>query len=156
MTDDETYVRFGPGVPASTAARERRPRRWILPLTVLILAVAVLIYFLWGRGTTPVAVDSIGVKAATPTVTCGQTERLTAVITTNGGAGTLTYQWTRSDGTRSDVLSQNVSKGDRQATVSLLWDFDGPGTYDASATVRILSPGDASASAAFRYVCDKS
>ncbi|HET9170886.1 MAG TPA: hypothetical protein VFN97_15720 [Actinospica sp.] len=176
----ETYVRFGPGVPgrlapapdrataiwrgdvrpagagAATETVRRRSRRWILPLTVLILAVAVVIYLLWGRGATPVAVESIGVKAATPTVSCGQTERLTAVITTNGGSGTLTYQWARSDGTHSDVLTQTMNKGEAQATVALLWNFDGPGTYDATATLHILSPGSTSGSARFRYVCGTS
>lgn len=174
----ETYVRFGPGVPAQAAAApdrataiwrgevrpvgpgqppaERVKRRWIMPLTVLILVIAVLIYFLWGRSSSPVAVDSVAVKASTPTVTCGQTERLNAVITTNGNAGTLTYQWTRSDGTNSDILTQNVNKGEHQATVALLWNFDGPGALDATATLHIISPGNASGSATFRYSCSKS
>ncbi|HWG28558.1 hypothetical protein [Actinospica sp.] len=174
----ETYVRFGPGVPAQAApapnlatavwrgevlpvgaaqqAAERRSRRWILPLTVLILVIAVLIYFLWGRTTNAVAVDSVAVKASTPTVTCGQTERLSAVITTNGGSGTLTYQWVRSDGTTSAVLTQNVNTGEHQASVALLWNFDGYGALDATATLHVLSPGHASGSASFHYTCSKS
>jgi hypothetical protein len=140
-------------VGAGEQAAGRRSRRWILPLTVLILVVAVLIYFLWGRTTTPVAVDSVAVKASAPTVTCGQTEHLTALITTNGGSGTLTYQWARSDGTRSGVLTQDVSKGENQTTVALLWNFDGPGTMNATATLHILSPGNVSGSTEFRYNC---
>ena len=87
----ETYVRFGPGVPAQVApapdrataiwrgevrpvgtadeAAERRSRRWVLPLTVLILVIAVVIYYFWGRTTNPVAVTSVAVKATTQTVT---------------------------------------------------------------------------------------
>jgi hypothetical protein len=174
----ETYVRFGPGVPVQAApapdrataiwrgevrpvgntaqqAAERRSRRWIMPLTVLILVIAVLIYFLWGRTSDPVAVSSVGVKAPTATVTCGQTEHLSAVIATNGGSGKLTYQWVRSDGTTSDVLTQNVNKGQHQTTVALLWNFDGYGTLDATATLHILSPGHASGSATFHYTCTK-
>lgn len=173
----ETYVRFGPGVPVQAApapnlataiwrgevqpvetARqpaERRSRRWILPLTVLILVVAVLIYFFWGRTYNTVAVDSVVVKASTPTVTCGQTERLNALITTNGGAGTLTYQWVRSDGTDSGVLTQNMNKGEKQTSVALLWNFDGYGALDAKATLNILSPGSASGSTTFTYSCTK-
>jgi hypothetical protein len=166
----ETYVRFGPGVPAqavpapdrataiwrgevrpvgdsSQRAAEGRSRRWIMPLTVLILVIAVLIYFFWGRTSDPVAVSSVSVKAPTATVTCGQT--------TNGGSGKLTYQWVRSDGTTSDVLSQNMNKGQHQTTVALLWNFDGYGSLDATATLHILSPGNASGSAAFHYSCIK-
>ena len=174
----ETYVRFGPGVPVQAApapdlatavwrgevqpvetaqqAAARRSRRWILPLTVLILVIAVLIYFLWGRGTNAVTVDSVVVKASTPAVTCGQTERLNALITTNGGAGTLTYQWVRSDGTTSEILTQNMNRGEGQTSVALLWNFDGYGTLDAKATLHIISPGDASGSTTFTYTCTKS
>lgn len=174
----ETYVRFGPGVPAQAApapdrataiwrgevrpvgstaqpAAASRSRRWIMPLTVLILVIAVLIYFLWGRTSDPVAVSSVAVRPSAATVTCGQTERLSAVIATNGGSGKLTYQWVRSDGTTSDVLTQNMNKGEHQTAVTLLWNFDGYGTLDATATLHILSPGNASGSAAFRYTCTK-
>jgi uncharacterized protein YjdB len=174
----ETYVRFGPGVPAQAApapdrataiwrgevrpvgdtarqAAASRSRRWIMPLTVLILVIAVLIYFLWGRASDPVAVSSVAVRPGAATVTCGQTERLSAVIATNGGSGKLTYQWVRSDGTTSEVLTHNMNKGEHQTTVALLWNFDGYGTLDATATLHILSPGNASGSAAFHYSCTK-
>lgn len=154
MTDE--YVRFGPGVPAQPTPENRSRRRMIIPLMVLILVIGVLIYFLWGRTSSPVAVSSVSVTPSATTVTCGQTEHLSAVIATNGGSGKLTYQWVRSDGTTSDVLTQNVSKGQHQTTVDLLWNFDGPGTFDATATLHILSPGNASGSAAFHYRCTKS
>jgi hypothetical protein len=95
------------------------------------------------------------VRPSAANVTCGQTERLSAVIATNGGSGKLTYQWVRSDGTTSEVLTQNMNKGEHQTTVALLWNFDGYGTLDATATLHILSPGNASGSAAFRYTCTK-
>ncbi|HTJ66095.1 MAG TPA: SprB repeat-containing protein [Actinospica sp.] len=172
----ETYVRFGPGIPAVVPAPdrataiwrgevrpvevaqqgpERRAQRWIMPLTVLILVIAVLIYFFWGRTTTSVAVKSVAVTAATASVSCEGSERLTAVLTTNGGSGNVTYQWQRSDGTHSDVLTQNVDKGESKVSVTLLWNFDGYGTLDATATLRVISPGTAAGSATFRYVCAK-
>jgi hypothetical protein len=95
------------------------------------------------------------VKASTAAVSCGQTEHLSAVIATNGGSGKLTYQWARSDGTTSDVLTQDVNKGQHQTIVALLWNFDGPGSLDATATLHILSPGNASGSAEFHYSCTK-
>ena len=183
LEDPNAYVRFGPGVPAprpptpdrATAlwrrevsptspvedpvlARRRRTQRWILPLTVLILVIAVLIYAFWGRTTSPPPLDVNGVTAqiSAPVLNCGGTERVTAIINTNGGAGTVEYKWMRSDGTTSGQLSQPVASGDRHVSVALDWDFDGYGWLDATATIRILGPGAGAASASFIYHCAKS
>ena len=151
LEDPNAYVRFGPGVPAprppspdrATAlwrrevsptplvedpvlARRRRTQRWILPLTVLILVIAVLIYAFWGRTTSPPRLDVNGVTAqiSAPVLDCGGTERVTAIINTNGGAGTVEYRWVRSDGTTSGQLSQPVASGDRHVSVVLDWNLD--------------------------------
>jgi hypothetical protein len=180
--DSDTYVHFGPGVPEpappapdrATAlwrrevspagpiedpalTRRRRTQRWILPLTVLILVAAVLIYAFWGRPTTPLKLNVNGVttQLSTPVLDCGGTERVTAVINTNGGAGTVEYRWQRSDGTTSSEISQPVASGDRHVSVALDWNFDGYGWLDATATVRILGPGAGAASASFIYHCVK-
>jgi hypothetical protein len=107
------FVRYGPGVPmpaeADRAAEiwrgevvperapeeielaaRRRNQRWILPLTVLILVIAVVIYFLFGRDSAGVAISNVGVSGSDTTVACGQTERLTGTFTTNGEAGDIT------------------------------------------------------------------
>ena len=177
----EAYVHFGPGVPVPAAptppapdratalwrgeispappaedaalALRRRTQRWILPLTVLILVIAVLIYYLWGRGASPLSVNGATVRISAPVLGCGDTERLTATINTNGGAGTIEYQWRRSDGTTSDQLSQSVPSGDRHVSVVLDWNFSGVGVLDASATIDILGPGAGSAAASFMYHC---
>jgi len=176
----ESYVHFGPGVPSpeppatdrATAlwrgeigrvmpvedpvvARRRRNQQWILPLTVLILVIAVLIYYLWGRGASPLSVDGATMQISAPVLGCGDTERLTAVINTNGGAGTIDYRWRRSDGTTSAELSQSVPLGDRQVSVVLDWGFSGYGFLDATATIEILGPGAGSAAASFIYHCAK-
>ena len=180
--DPDAYVRFGPGVPTpgppapdrATAlwrrevsptsavedpvlARRRRTQRWILPLTVLILVIAVLIYFLWGRTTTPAQLDVNGVtvRISAPVLDCGKTEQVTAVINTNAGAGTVEYEWVRSDGTTSGEISQPVASGDRQVSVALDWNFDGYGWLQATATIRILGPGAGAANASFIYHCVK-
>jgi hypothetical protein len=178
-TDATTYVRFGPGVPVpktpapdhatalwrgEVGAAEpgadpaltwrRRTQRWILPLTVLILVIAVLIYYPWGRGSgNPLGVEGASVQVSERSVGCGGTERLTAVIQTNGGAGTISYRWLRSDGTSSEQLSQPVTSGERQVSVALDWSFDGHGTIDANATISILSPQAEKATASFQYHC---
>ena len=158
----DTYVHFGPGVPvpkppapdratalwrgeadpASAAdaepddpdlARRRWTQRWILPLTVLILVIAVLIYFFWGHAANPakLSVDGVTVQVSAPVLDCGGTERVTAVIATNGGAGTVEYRWLRSDGTSSGQINQPVASGDRHVNVVLDWNFDGYGALDA-------------------------
>ena len=177
--DATTYVRFGPGVPmpkppapdrATALWRgevgaagpgadpaltwRRRTQRWILPLTVLILVIAALIYYLWGRGAgNPLTVEGANVQVSERSVGCGGTERLTAVIPTNGSAGTIAYRWLRSDGTSSELLTQQVTSGERQVSVALDWSFDGRGTIDASATISILSPQAEKATAFFQYHC---
>ena len=179
----EAYVRFGPGVPmpevpvpapdratalwrgevgAADSGEDpaltwrRRLRRWILPLTVLILVIAVLIYYLWGRGSaSPLSVGGASVQVSELSLGCGGTERLTGVIETNGGSGTIAYRWLRSDGTSSDRLSQQVASGERQVSVELDWSFDGYGATDATATISILSPQTEKATASFTYQCIK-
>lgn len=179
-----TYVHFGPGVPVPKApapdratalwrgeadpapteagsegpalAQRRRTQRWILPLTVLILVLAVLIYFFWGRANpATLSVNGVTVQVSAPVLDCGGTERVTAVIDTNGGAGAIEYQWMRSDGTSSGEISQQVASGDRHVNVVLDWNFDGYGELDASATVKIFSPGAGAGSATFKYRCVK-
>jgi hypothetical protein len=148
--DAQTYVHFGPGVPVRKPSApdratalwrgeidaadragdpdrtwRRRMQRWILPLTVLILVIAVLIYYFWGRTSThPLSVGGARVQAAELSLGCGGAEHLTAIIQTNGGAGTITYRWLRSDGTSSEQLSQQVTDGQRQVNVELDWSFD--------------------------------
>ena len=162
---EETFVHFGPGVPAvpppdlATAVRRgQRNQRWILPLTVLILVIAVLIYFMWGRDAGPVAVTEIKARASSASITCGQVERLTGTISTNGSAGTIDYQWLRSDGVASSILAQAVSRGQHEATVVLEWNFEGYGTLNATATLRVVNPwgpGTSSSAASFTYACAK-
>jgi hypothetical protein len=175
----KAYVRFGPGVPMPrTPAPDRatalwrgevgaadtvedpaltwrrRTQRWLLPLTVLILVIAVLIYFLWARSSAgSLTVNGASVQVAAPSLGCGGTERLTAAIETNGGSGTIAYRWLRSDGTSSDQLSQQVTNGERQVTVELDWSFDGHGATNATATISILSPQAEKAAASFTYRC---
>jgi hypothetical protein len=171
-----TYVHFGPGVPMPPAidratalwraeqlpertaedpalAARRRGQRWILPLTVLILVIAVVIYFLWGRDGSTIAVSGVDIQSPARTVGCGGTERLSGVLTTNGASGEISYKWVRSDGTTSDTLRQAVGRGTRRVTVTLDWNFQGYGALNATATLHVLSPGGASASASFDYTC---
>lgn len=107
--------------------------------------------------------QGLSVRGATVTpgsgasvVGCGGTERLAGVVLTDGGAGTIGYEWLRSDGTSSGPLTRAVSRGTRRVAVALEWNFEGYGTVKATATLRVLSPGAASAAASFTYRCARS
>lgn len=72
---------------------------------------------------------------------------------TDGRPGTLTYRWERSDGTRSGVLTEKLARGQKEASLRLLWTFHGPGTHQAVARLVITSPGTHSSAATFTYDC---
>lgn len=155
----DEVLRFGPGVPSrphSSSAvsppgrRRRGPRRYALAATVLL---AVLCYLAWQWQSPPIAVKSVttGTEPARPG--CDSTTDVVAVVTTNGGRGTITYRWTRSDGTKSALLQEKLAKGQRQVRLHLLWSFRGKGTHAAKAWLHITSPEKRSASAQFTYSC---
>lgn len=170
------YLRFGPGVPvpvttspdmtqaiaawhgetkpADDDASPRRRRRWLLswllPLLVLIAVIAIL---LWQRSGSQLSVTDAAVHAASPTLTCDGTANVAATMHTNGATGTITYRWRRSDGTVSDALRQQVTKGSTNVQVVLLWSFHGQGSMNATATLEVLSPSQITASTTFVYTC---
>jgi hypothetical protein len=168
------YLRFGPGVPMpvttspdmtqaiaawhgeAAPAEDTSPRRrrlllsWLLPLLVLIAVIAIL---LWQRSGSQLSVTDAAVHATSPTLTCDGTANVAATMHTNGAAGTITYRWRRSDGTVSDALRQQVTKGSTNVQVVLLWSFHGQGSINATATLEVLSPSQLSASTTFIYTC---
>ena len=131
-------------------SHRRALRGWLLPIIVLIAVLAILAWFNLGK---PIAVTGATARAQSSALTCGETATITGTLQTNGEPGTVTYQWTRSDGTKSAELEQHFVKGTRQADVSLLWSFSGQGSVQATATLDVLSPNAASASTEFSYTC---
>jgi hypothetical protein len=141
-------VRFGPGVPpvetlaavatvdpeASAAPRRRTTRVLSAALTAAIIAFVV--WFLWPAG--PLRADQVSARANPGVVSCGQTAGIIANVKTNGNPGTLRYQWERGDGQHSAVLRQSIARGQHSANLLLSWKFEGPGTYHAIATLRLL------------------
>ncbi len=77
-----------------------------------------------------------------------------AVVRTNGRPGILTYRWIRSDGTRSEPLTEQVPRDRREARLHLLWTFQGSGNYPAKAQLELMEPTRrTSAAAEFTYHC---
>jgi len=166
------YLHFGPGVPVPSVsstgqagaiwrgdvAPEAEPRRrrwllrgWLLPIIVLIVVLAILAWMRFGH---PIAVTGAQARAQSTTIGCGDTATITGTLQTNGEAGTVSYQWQRSDGTQSAVLQQRFAKGTHQVNVALLWTFSGDGNIHATATLDVLSPNAVSASTSFTYTCE--
>ncbi|MGW4109234.1 hypothetical protein ACWEGV_40920, partial [Streptomyces sp. NPDC004976] len=126
------------------------PSRYALPALVLL---AVLVLLAWQRLGPELAVRGAAVTAPSATVACDSTADVVGTVTTNGRPGTLTYRWTRSDGTSSGVLREEMARGQKEARLHLLWTFEGPGRYEARAELRILSPSARTTTADLTYAC---
>lgn len=164
-TDDEV-VRFGPGVPAAATVpgwstptgppsrdpRRRRPRRWVGAVLTLLI-VAGVVAFLLLRGGSQVAVQRLDVRAAPAAASCDTTVDVVGTITTDGHAGSVRYQWLRSDGQTSEVLTQTVASGTTSTDVHLQWSVTGQGRLAATATLRVLDPAPTEAAGGFTYSC---
>ncbi|MFC5216598.1 hypothetical protein [Streptomyces coerulescens] len=160
-----TVLRFGPGVTAAVAERthrtipavtappappRRRLRRHALPALVLL---CVLAFLAWQRLGPSVEVRSVAVTARPTVLGCDDTADIVGLVTTNGRPGTLSYRWTRSDGTTSPVLREVMVRGQRQARLHLLWTFQGEGHRAARAELRIISPAHSALTTHFSYDC---
>ena len=164
---DGTVLRFGPGVTAAVARRTdrtlhapppapapphrtRRLRRHALPAVVLICVIALLA---WQRLGPPLTVGTVRVTARPAALPCDGTADIVGLVTTNGRPGTLSYRWTRSDGTASGVLREVLVRGRKQARLHLLWTFQGRGRYAARAELHLMSPVNRTVVTSVTYDC---
>ena len=157
------YQRYGPGVPAGPpagaaagAAAEtaeriwrtgrpdqpvRRPRRWRrlagTALTVILLAASAVVLYLRFHHA-PFHVTAVAITKQTPT-TCGV--NVTGRITTNGAAGTVSYQWLFQLDRRSpQPLSQSVVAGQDAVYVTFAVQGSGHGSASRTVTLQVLGP----------------
>ncbi|HEY9523651.1 MAG TPA: hypothetical protein VIR33_10445 [Thermopolyspora sp.] len=177
----DVIMRFGPGVPPETTAaqiwragrdqqptlpvRDRpRPRwqgrraGWSTALFALTITAVILAWLLIPRGGVgDLAITGVEVRGPSKTVGCDQTAGFIGVITTNGSAGEVHYQWRQSDGHVNNEQVQTVLDGQRSTRVPLKWNVTGPGTRKFTATLRVLSPVTSGeprqAKATFTYKC---
>ncbi|MFG1673389.1 hypothetical protein [Micromonospora sp. NPDC049282] len=160
-------LRFGPGVPATPppapawpVAPPVRPTRplWRRVVSVLstVLTAALLVavgLYLWQR-LRPLEVEQVSVAVPRPAgVACDVTVDVVATVRTNGHAGTIRYQWFRSDAPPGALLSERVGGGQRTATLTLRWTFSGVGATTGTATVNIVEPSPVQAGTRVSYRC---
>lgn len=80
--------------------------------------------------------------------------RYNASVTTDGDAGTITYRWTRPDGTQGSVSTASLVGGQRSVSVALDFTFTGSGQAGGVAVFEVLGPNQLSASAPeVAYTC---
>ncbi|MFJ1541300.1 hypothetical protein ACIODS_22370 [Micromonospora chalcea] len=159
-------LRFGPGVPATPppappwpTAPPIRPRpawRRVVSVVSTLLTAALLLtvgLYLWQR-LRPMEVEQVSVAANRPAgVACDVTVDVVATVRTNGRAGTIRYQWFRSDAPPGAVLTERVGSGQHTATLTLKWTFSGVGTTVGAATVNIIEPAPMQAGTRVSYRC---
>ncbi|MEU8773787.1 hypothetical protein [Streptomyces sp. NPDC048606] len=159
-----SVLRFGPGVTAAMPAPfplvvgppapvRRRGGGWRRYTLAVVVLAAVLGYLGWQRFGPGVEVRAVSVATAPDGPGCDGTADVVAVVRTNGRPGTLTYRWVRSDGTRSEELTERVPGGRDRATLHLLWTFHGTGAYAARAELQLLTPDRMTAATEFTYRC---
>jgi hypothetical protein len=177
---NEEVLRFGRGVAAArppqqqastapqwqgstasypVAQRPNRSRRRLISIfSGLITAVilAVVGYFVVQR-LAPLEITSVAVNIAQPLPAnaCDTRVDVVGTVTSNGGGGSFTYRWSRSDGEATPVFTESVPFGTSVTQVHLFWQFGGEGTLKARATLQILSPQPVEAATEFTYNCNK-
>jgi hypothetical protein len=162
-------LRFGPGVPPAPVATPAWPatvppgrtrpvwRRLVSLLSSLLTLalVAVVGFYLWQR-LRPLQVESATVAVPRPAGNrCNVTVDVVATVHTNGRSGVIRYQWFRSDASPGAVLTEQVGSGQRTATLTLKWRFDGVGATTETATVNIIEPSPIQAGTKVAYGCKR-
>jgi hypothetical protein len=164
-------VRYGPGVPDAPPASQagltaervwrtglaeppRRPRRLrrLLgsALTVILLAASGVVLYLRFHHA-PFHVTDVRISRQTPT-TCGVD--VTGQITTNGAAGTVSYQWLFRPGRQQpQPLNQSVISGQHAVYVTVAVEGSGHGSASQTVILQILGPDPRAASTAMTISC---
>ncbi len=103
------------------------------------------------RAGTPFHVTAVKITQETPT-TCGV--NVTGRISTNGAAGTVSYQWLfRSEQQSPQPLSQSFVAGQNAVYVTVAVQGSGHGTLSQTVTLQVLGPDPRAASAAVVVSC---
>jgi hypothetical protein len=169
-------LRRTPAVPAAPGAGEQRPApgggaltptrrraRWVwggLGAAAAVLLLGLTLPRLVGLpAAAPQSLAVTSVKAAVaPADGVGHCPHATltfrGTISTNGGAGTVTYQWLRPDGQLGAAGRARLAAGRRETTVTLSYDYDGSSPASGVAALHVTGPVDVySPPVKVAYVC---
>lgn len=145
----------GPGV---RRARKTSKRRLV---GVALLSVVVLAAGAFGarwlvdrQGPLTVKQLTVDIRPASAMVGCpGGTFTFTGSIVTRGGKGSLSYRWTRPNGTPEPIRTVTLGKGRHTTTTTLTFGASGAAVFRGEATLQVLTPDVSSASGRFTYSC---
>jgi hypothetical protein len=162
-------VRYGPGVPVSQAGvaaqsvwrtgqrpgpapRQARVRRVLgLVLTVVLLIAAGVVVWLRFFDHPAFGVTGVAITAQVKT-SCGMD--VTGRISTNGSAGTVSYEWVfRPQVQAPQPLSQSVVAGQHAIYVTVAVEGQGHGTASQAVNLDILGPDPRSAPSTVTISC---
>jgi hypothetical protein len=169
----QEIVRHGPGVPAIAPDSQAGPaaeevwrtglpgesprrqkslyRRAAGPVLTVILLVAAIVVIYVRLHQAPFGVTGV---AITGQVRSGCAVDVTGRIGTSGGAGTVSYEWTFQPQLETpQPISQSVAAGQSAVYVTAAVEGQGQGTLAQTATLRVLGPGQGSASAHIVISC---
>lgn len=181
--DGDVLMRFGPGVPTEAVrtettaaeiwragqtstvhagatddrpARQRRQAGALAGTALLAMIITAVIVWLYMSTGSELVVWKVDVKLSKKTLGCDGRADFVGVVTTNGGSGTVRYEWLRSDGEKIEQ-EQKVRSGTTSLDLPLHWTVKGSGSFRGTATLRVLSPtadGEPLQSkASFSYKC---
>jgi len=122
-----------------------------LLLTVILLVAAGVVVYL--RFFDHPSLHVTGVEILRPTRT-GCTVDVTGRINTNGGAGTVSYQWVFQPQTQApQPLNQSLTAGQHTVNVTIAVEGQGHGTVSQLVTLDVLGPGTGTASTTVTISC---
>ncbi len=148
LTAEHVWRDTRPAGPSRRLARLRRVSG--LALTVLLLAASgVSLYLRFHHAPFRVTGVAITRQAANA---CGV--KVTGQVTTNGSAGTVSYQWLFSSGGQPpQPLSQSVAAGQHAVDVTVAVEGQGQGSAVQRVTLQVLGPDPRTASAVMTVSC---
>ena len=137
-----TGQRAGP--EAGRGGRGRLRRVAGAAVTVVLLAAAAVVVWLRFFDHPPLRVTGV---AITQRAAAGCTVDVTGRISTNGSAGTVSYQWVfRPQAQAPQPLNQSVAAGQHAVYVTVAVQGRGHGTASQAVTLDVLGPGTGIAS----------
>jgi hypothetical protein len=161
------HMRYGPGVSAPPPAgaghtaehiwrtgHAYRPRRRRglagSALTVILLAASAVVLYLRFHHA-PFHVTGVAIA---PPAQSGCVVNVTGQISTNGAAGTVSYQWLFRPGQQpAQPLSQSVVAGRNAVTVTVAVQGSGHGSASRTVTLQVLGPDRRAASTSVTLRC---
>ncbi|HXZ70393.1 MAG TPA: hypothetical protein VEH31_05885 [Streptosporangiaceae bacterium] len=148
LTAEQVWRSGRPPAPARRGPRLRQLLGW--GLTVILLAASGVVLYLRFHHP-PFHVTGVAISQRTRTG-CGVD--VTGRITTNGSAGTVSYQWLFQPGRQQpQPLSQSVTAGQHAVYVTAALEGSGHGSASKTATLQILGPDPRSVSATVVVTC---